>query len=229
MKTTGVFYFISAVSIIGAHWTHPLFTFNGQTSTEWQYVRLTTNRWTGDPLQDVSDNQMRCYHQAIPVTSTASVSAGSTVSFSVNSVIGHPGGLMFYMAKVPSGKTINSFDGSGNVWFKIYQDAPTYDSNGTPHWATLGATSVSVKIPSCIPAGDYLLRVEFIAVHGSSTLGGAQFYISCAQVKVTGGGSKNPTGLVSFPGAYSATDPGILYNLYNWPQVIYPSISLQFL
>ncbi|KAK6525971.1 hypothetical protein TWF281_011014 [Arthrobotrys megalospora] len=121
-----------------AHWTHPLFTFNGQTSTEWQYVRLTTNRWTGDPIQNVNDPQMRCYHQAIPVTSTASVSAGSTVAFSVNSVVGHPGALMFYMAKVPSGQTINSFDGSGKVWFKIYQDAPTYDANGVPSWSTYG-------------------------------------------------------------------------------------------
>lgn len=46
--------------------------------------------------------------------------------------------------------------------------------------------------------------------------GGAQFYISCYQLRVTGGGSANPSG-VSFPGAYSPTDPGILFNLYNNP------------
>ena len=46
--------------------------------------------------------------------------------------------------------------------------------------------------------------------------GGAQFYISCAQVSVSGGsGSKSPSELVSFPGAYSPNDPGLLINIYN--------------
>ena len=38
--------------------------------------------------------------------------------------------------------------------------------------------------------------------------------MSCYQVHVEGTGSATPTG-VSFPGAYSATDPGILINIYN--------------
>ncbi len=60
---------------------------------------------------------------------------------------------------------------------------------------------VTTKIPSCIPAGDYLLRVEHIALHSASSVGGAQTYISCAQLTITGGGSTMPTGLVPFPGA----------------------------
>ncbi|PQE11958.1 glycoside hydrolase family 61 protein [Rutstroemia sp. NJR-2017a BVV2] len=39
-------------------------------------------------------------------------------------------------------------------------------------------------------------------------------YLSCYQLNVTGSGTKNPTG-VSFPGAYSATDPGIQINIYG--------------
>ena len=34
-------------------------------------------------------------------------------------------------------------------------------------------------IPSDIPAGDYLLRAEVIALHVAGSLEGAQFYISC--------------------------------------------------
>ena len=50
----------------------------------------------------------------------------------------------------------------------------------------------------------------------ASTEGGAQFYLSCAQVTVSGGsGAGNPSDLVAFPGAYSATDPGLLINIYN--------------
>lgn len=46
--------------------------------------------------------------------------------------------------------------------------------------------------------------------------GGAQFYIACAQVSVTGGsGSKSPSDLVSFPGAYSPDDPGLLVDIYD--------------
>jgi hypothetical protein len=60
--------------------------------------------------------------------------------------------------------------------------------------------------------------VEHIALHSASTVGGAQLYIACAQLTVTGGtGTLNTAGkLVSFPGAYSPTDPGILFQLH-WP------------
>lgn len=76
--------------------------------------------------------------------------------------------------------------------------------------------SVSFQIPACIESGEYLFRIEHVALHSASTAGGAQFYISCAQLSVTGGsGSKTPTDLVSFPGAYKATDPGIMINIYN--------------
>jgi cellulase len=38
--------------------------------------------------------------------------------------------------------------------------------------------------------------------------------MECAQINVTGGGSASPA-TVSFPGAYSGTDPGILINVSN--------------
>lgn len=58
--------------------------------------------------------------------------------------------------------------------------------------------------------------MEHIALHSAGTVGGAQLYIACAQLNVTGGtGTINTSGkLVSFPGAYNATDPGLLFNLY---------------
>jgi lytic cellulose monooxygenase (C1-hydroxylating) len=37
---------------------------------------------------------------------------------------------------------------------------------------------MNVKIPTDIPAGDYLLRAE-AALHTASSLGGAQFYMTC--------------------------------------------------
>jgi cellulase len=35
------------------------------------------------------------------------------------------------------------------------------------------------KIPGKIPAGDYLVRAEAIALHTAGSSGGAQFYMSC--------------------------------------------------
>jgi hypothetical protein len=75
---------------------------------------------------------------------------------------------------------------------------------------------LNVQIPSCIAAGEYLLRGEHIGLHAASTAGGAQFYVSCAQLKISGGGSTDPPNKVAFPGAYKASDPGIQINI-NYP------------
>ncbi|EPE34273.1 hypothetical protein GLAREA_09967 [Glarea lozoyensis ATCC 20868] len=45
--------------------------------------------------------------------------------------------------------------------------------------------------------------------------GQAQFYMECAQINITGSGTKSSTNTVSFPGAYKSSDPGILINIYN--------------
>ena len=56
------------------------------------------------------------------------------------------------------------------------------------------------------------LLTFYKALHGASSYPGAQFYMECAQINVTGGGSASPA-TVSFPGAYSGTDPGVLVNV----------------
>jgi hypothetical protein len=66
-------------------------------------------------------------------------------------------------------------------------------------------STFTFKIPSSIPAGQYLLRIEQIGLH---VAGAPQYYISCAQVSVTGGGSANPT-KVSIPGYVSKDDPSL--------------------
>ena len=73
--------------------------------------------------------------------------------------------------------------------------------------------SYSFQIPSCIPAGDYLIRIQQLGIHNPWPAGIPQFYISCAQVTVTGGGSGNPGPTVSIPGAFKATDPGYTANV----------------
>ena len=70
--------------------------------------------------------------------------------------------LAFRSAKVPSATQTTV---TGLQWFKIYQDG--YDPS-TGKWAvdTLIANKgkVSFTIPSCIAAGQYLLRHEIIGM-----------------------------------------------------------------
>ncbi|KAJ4300930.1 hypothetical protein N0V90_003019 [Kalmusia sp. IMI 367209] len=122
------------------------------------------------------------------------------------------------MTKVSDSKTA---DGSSS-WFKIFQDTwgklSSTSSGSDDYWGTKDLNTncgkMDVKIPAGLAAGDYLLRAEAIALHSASGLNGAQFYITCFQLTVTGSGSTNPAG-VSLPGAYKATDPGIQINIYQ--------------
>ncbi|CAN9316513.1 unnamed protein product [Alternaria alternata] len=75
-------------------------------------------------------------------------------------------------------------------------------------------SQVEFQIPKNVPSGKYLVRVESIALHQASSVGGAQMYLSCAQVEVIGGGSGKPGPLVAFPGAYNANDPGLRWSYY---------------
>jgi hypothetical protein len=115
------------------------------------------------------------------------------------------------MAKVDSATGPIPNDG----WFKIYEDGYT---DGTWAVTTLIANKgqLTVELPSCLPAGDYLLRGELIALHAASSYPGAQLYMECAQLRITSGGTGSPT-TYSIPGIYSSTDPGITFNLCTPP------------
>ncbi|KAH7402412.1 fungal cellulose binding domain-containing protein [Pyrenochaeta sp. MPI-SDFR-AT-0127] len=205
---------LAVASTASAHYTFPELVVGGQKTGLWTYVRKAANYQSNGPVTDVSSSAIRCYELAPGTASqTYTVNAGDTVGFTAASSISHPGPLQFYLAKVPSGKTAATFDGSGNVWFKIYSQGATF-SSGSMTWASDGKQQVTVQLPKSLPTGEYLFRVEHIGLHGAGSSGGAQFYISCAQLKVQNGGSGNPGPLVSFPGAYKASDPGIQINIY---------------
>lgn len=78
-------------------------------------------------------------------------------------------------------------------------------------FADYNLNGLSFKVPSSIPAGGYLVRAEQIGLH---VPGAPQFYVSCGQIQVTGGGSAKPS-TVSIPGYIQANDPGLTVNIYN--------------
>ena len=60
------------------------------------------------------------------------------------------------------------------------------------------------------------MRHELTSLHSAWAYPGAQFYPSCFQVAVTGSGSATgPAQKVAFPGAYSATTPGVVFDIYQ--------------
>ncbi|RYP22438.1 hypothetical protein DL765_001650 [Monosporascus sp. GIB2] len=104
------------------------------------------------------------------------------------------------------------------VWFKIQEDGRDGTSNvwGDEELKTAPNDGYKYTIPSCLKSGYHIVCNEIIALHAAWQFPGAQFYPGCHQVKVTGSGTVVPsTNLVSFPGAYKGSEPGITYDAYK--------------
>jgi hypothetical protein len=195
-------------------------TANGVQGAVYQNLRINTNN--NSPVTDLASNDLRCNVGGASgaKTSTVSVAAGSSLTFTADIAVYHQGPVSLYVAsscsRLSSHLTPHSYmtkvdsaaaaDGSSK-WFKIKEIGPKFPG-GT--WDL--EQSYSVTIPSCVAAGEYLVRIEQLAIHNPGSP--PQFYINCAQVKVTGGGSKTFSG-VSIPGHIKSTDSGYTANIYN--------------
>lgn len=144
-------------------------------------------------------------------TLTHTVAAGDEIGFTIDEYIGHPGPALVYMSQ-STVSNVSDYDGSGD-WFKIYEMGADANSAGL-QWFAAGAYSVNFTIPADVPAGQYLVRGESIALHGAEEAGGAQYYMGCAQIEVTSSSTSTPANLVKIPGLYSETDPGIMIDIY---------------
>lgn len=72
------------------------------------------------------------------------------------------------------------------------------------------------------PDGEYLVRSEHIAIHGAHDKQ-AEFYYSCAQIKVQGGkGNSVPKG-VKIPGVYQINDKAINFSVWG-SATTYPNL-----
>ncbi|RYP30218.1 hypothetical protein DL767_006365 [Monosporascus sp. MG133] len=143
------------------------------------------------------------------------VVAGSIVNFNPVMAISHPGPVNFYMTKAPTGTSLAEFDGLGPVWFKIYSDGPVYTSSGALTWPTEFAETIPIKFPEWLEDGDYMLRIEHIGLHLANALNGAQLYVACARICVSGGTGTMRPNLLSSRGSYSPEDPGLLINIHR--------------
>jgi len=172
-----------------------------------------------NPIQVATDPTIACNDDGTSgaLQLTATVKAGSAITAYWNQVWPHAyGPMLTYLAQCP-GSSCTGVSASSLKWFKIDQSGLISGTVYDGYWGSgqmiAQNSSWTTTIPSSVPSGNYLIRFETIALHSMP----AQFYPECAQISITGGGSLAPTAaqLVSFPGAYAQTDPGITIDIYG--------------
>lgn len=181
-----------------------------------------------DPVKGASNPDLNCGHSAKLATEVADASPGSVLRFAWVNGDGGPwvhntGPVMTYMASCGTGGCA-SFNSSHAEFFKINELGKKADGST---WfmsdlnVGLNATT-NATIPTNLPPGEYLVRHELIALQLGMSLGGAEFYPACLQIRLSNSTTTASTSLpsgnetVTFPGGYSDTDAGILDpDVYN--------------
>ncbi|KAL2865021.1 lytic polysaccharide monooxygenase auxiliary activity family 9 protein [Aspergillus lucknowensis] len=215
--------FTALLSPALAHWNLNSLIVNGEETEPYKYVRSSKN--SNSPVQDVTSDDIICNvggidDDILAATETYTVAAGDEVGFTVQDTWGHPGIQQVYLSKAPG--AAKEYKGDGD-WFKIYSltTASLDPLVWAPFYDNVGIKNFTFTLPADLPPGEYLMRGEGIALHGAGEFGGAQFYIGCAQLKVTGSGAGEPGPTVQFPGAYTGREPGILIGIYYPPLTNY--------
>ena len=219
MKFSQVLAVAAASQLASAHTTVWNILVNGKDAgvgnTQGGYIDSPPNN---NPVTDVSSSAMTCNVPGVKASKSITVKGGDKIAFqwhhdnnqASDDIIAssHKGPIMVYASKA----------GSSYSWTKIWEDGYT---NGK--WAvekllagsyTGKAGQHDLTLPNLAP-GDYVLRPEINALHEGDRQGGAQFYMECVHIKVEGSGTAVLPAGVSFPGAYKATDPGVLFNIYS--------------
>ncbi|KAI0179488.1 glycoside hydrolase [Hypoxylon sp. FL1284] len=206
-----------------AHWTYSQLIVNDEVVGEpWQYIRPHDNG--NAPLTDPNATEFRC-NAGAQASQTYTVRAGDELGFSVNDHFGHPGVQQAYLSRVPDGVAAADYDGSGG-WARVYSLTTAPRSNSSDNssddevleWATHNIQSFRFPLSPATPPGEYLLRAEGLALHAAHKPGEAQFYVSCAQIRVEAGedaaASAEPGPLLDIPGMYREDDPGVLIPVF---------------
>ncbi|OQD61274.1 hypothetical protein PENPOL_c017G06652 [Penicillium polonicum] len=166
---------------------------------------------------DYANPDIICHKDATPGAISAEVKAGGKVELQWTEwPESHHGPVITYMANCNG--DCSKVDKTTLKFFKIAEAGLIDDSNVPGKWATdeliANNNSATVTIPSAIAAGNYVLRHEIIGLHSAGEVNGAQNYPQCLNLKVTGGGSDAPDGVLG-TALYKATDPGIKISIYT--------------
>ncbi|KAI4919520.1 hypothetical protein J4E90_001655 [Alternaria incomplexa] len=196
--------------------------------------------YNNSPVKDLNSIDMRCNVMGdIQAHDTIKVQPGDNLTFdwhhenrnNKDEVIAnsHHGPSLIYIS--PDPPTENSF-------VKIWHEGK-FESNPFPQagkWSTTGDIAMNfghmnVRVPEGLKAGHYIIRAEMVGLHEgdvsylANPKRGAQFYPDCVQIEVEGDGEVELPEGVSFPGAYSYEDPGVVHNVYCSTETKKPKTS----
>ncbi|SPJ86744.1 probable endoglucanase IV [Fusarium torulosum] len=166
-----------------------------------------------------NDVDIICHKGARPGKGHVTVAAGDKITLQWNTwPESHKGPVIDYLARCPG--NCETVDKNDLEFFKISAQGLIDMSMQSGKWAAdvlvANGFAWTVQIPVDLAPGNYVLRHEIIALHGSGQPNGAQNYPQCFNLKVTGDGDLTPAG-VKGTQLYKADDPGILFNLYTTP------------
>ncbi|KAJ4475013.1 glycoside hydrolase family 61 protein [Lentinula aciculospora] len=239
MITTSLFTLLPLLPLVSAHgWLNSI-TIESPTST-------SSRTYTGnipnasptdspirqinnvDPVKGTTNEFLSCGQGAEVASQVVEVNAGDSIGFAwVNGDAGpwvhNAGPMQTYMSLCGDNQTCSSFNAASASWFKI-QEQGRITAGGDWFMSLMNTGApANVTIPLNIKPGNYIIRHELIALQIAQVEGGAEFYPACVQVSVIGDGEGAPMEdeLVSLPGAYSDTDPGILVDVYSNPDADY--------
>jgi len=214
---TSIAFALAVAQLAAAHTTFQSIVIDGK--DQGQHFAVQTPSNGNNPIKDVTSSAMVC-NGGTAKTDFVEVAAGSKIGMQWHHndpattsgdsdepiAASHKGPVMVYIAKAEG-------NGEGAVWTKIYEDGLTGGKWGVDNFiANKGL--IEITLPNLVD-GEYLIRPEMIGLHEASSQGAAQFYNGCGQLKITGGSVALPTTGVDMTKAYSATDPGVLYNMYS--------------
>jgi hypothetical protein len=124
---------------------------------DWYATRQTKNAGSKTGISDPTSGDIRCY-TSTTAANVMTVPAGSTVHYISTQQINHPGPTQYYLAKVPAGSDVKSWDGSGAVWFKISTTEPSVDANKQMTWPNQSMFPPSTSPPSPLTHTSSLFR-----------------------------------------------------------------------
>ncbi|KAL0930208.1 fungal cellulose binding domain-containing protein [Colletotrichum truncatum] len=198
-----------AVSEVSGHYIFQQLAIGSQKFGVFEHIRKNTNY--NSPVTDLASKDLRCNVGGASgaQTTVTQVKPGDSFSFTLDTAVYHQGPISLFLSKAPS--HVQDYDGAGK-WAKFKDFGPTF-SNNQASWPLL--QTYSHKIPSCLPNGEYLLRIQSLAIHNPWPAGVPQFYISCAQINVTGSSASASSfaSTLDIPGAFKQTDPGYTANV----------------
>jgi len=171
-----------------------------------------------DPILNPTAATIHCNNDGStgPAPKSISIAAGQELTAYWPQWTHAEGPITVYLSRCP-GTDCSSYSSSGAKWFKIAEAGLLSGTLGAGKWANgqlMANLKWTAKIPATLQPGPYLVRFETLALHQANT---PQFYPECAQLQVTGSGTAFPSNawLVSIPGAWTATDPGVKVDIYS--------------